>query len=310
MKVKILDLIRQKNTVTRSRRRLKQSTYIVADVTTTMHLSVWGETEIEIGKWYDFENVSVRLFDEKPCLSTTVQTTVSLTDDLGNCAEVRTDQRETVVGEIIDTEVKVEYMCPQFHTLHSVNHETQMSRCLQCAAYCKTSKIMSTVRGHITIDVGEENKKMVLENDVFCQLLGLQTGVKYDSDQLASKILTQEKLSVEMYEGLILSAAFVGKEERSVSQQCSMATCSLPFQQCVASTAANLTDGSTMCTSRTTGTTVLSSTQSCSVPSAGSDVCVGESSKSSSTDPSQSSVEHEGILEVQDIFEDVDFEDV
>jgi len=201
--VKILDMIFQKETMTRSRCRMRQRSYMVADKTRTMVLTVWGEKVVEIGKWYKFQNVSVRLFNQRPCLSTTMQSVVSLIDDCGVCAQGAMEDREIIVGEIIDCDVRVEFLCPQNHTLQCVNHETLMTRCVLCMAYCKTSKVISVFRGHITIDAGSGNQKMHLEHDVFCKLLSLQTGVRYESDELASKILSQERLRVEMCQGMI-----------------------------------------------------------------------------------------------------------
>lgn len=107
--MKVLQLLCQNQTVTRSRQRLTQTTYTVTDHTRTMTLTVWGDSSVLIGNCYETTNVFVRLFKQTPCLNTTVQTTCSLIDDCGSSAEVEQGERENV-GEIVDTDVRVEYL--------------------------------------------------------------------------------------------------------------------------------------------------------------------------------------------------------
>lgn len=60
---------------------------------------------MEIGKWYKFQKVSEvvqsETLSEHNC------------DDCGTCAQVAMEEKETMVGEIIDRDERVEYLCPQ-----------------------------------------------------------------------------------------------------------------------------------------------------------------------------------------------------
>ncbi|KAI2645051.1 Single-stranded DNA binding protein Ssb [Labeo rohita] len=76
--VKVLDLIEDHQGFTRSHQKMKRRAYDVADKTGSVSLSVWGGEMLQTGKWYAGTNVSVRLFSGEISLSTTAESTFTM----------------------------------------------------------------------------------------------------------------------------------------------------------------------------------------------------------------------------------------
>lgn len=68
---------------------------------------------LEIGE-HEFQNVSVRQFNGKACISTTLQTEMKVLEDCGSWVETVQTEIVTVEGEIIDTELRVNHLCPKY----------------------------------------------------------------------------------------------------------------------------------------------------------------------------------------------------
>lgn len=186
-----------------------RKTYQIADKTFSMALSVWGDSHVDIGKWYELRNVSVRQFDMKPCLSTTLQTEIKVLEDLGNCFQTVEDEVVTMEGEIVDTEIKESHLCPKFHKMDAVNTSTLMNRCIKCDAFCKTTKIKSILNGHITIEVNSIHQKIMIDDGHLRELLDLCQNFKDTTDDLASRILSHDWLRVQMMDCALVKAEFV-----------------------------------------------------------------------------------------------------
>ncbi|XP_027013206.1 uncharacterized protein LOC113649567 isoform X2 [Tachysurus fulvidraco] len=160
VKVKIVRAFESKDSVVRGQRMSLQNV-IVADVDHLMLLAVWGVNDLQVGKWYNAFNLSVRLFKNNMSLSTTAQTTMEKLEDCGPTKDFDESEIKTVNGEILEADVKVEHYCPKHHVLENVNLGTLMTRCSKCSSYCKTSKITVEIRGHVGVSMEGQQEKFI-----------------------------------------------------------------------------------------------------------------------------------------------------
>lgn len=54
---------------------------------------------------------------------------------------------KTVMGQMIDVEVKVEHYCPKHHLLENINCSTLTTRWSNCNSYCKMVKTTIRFKG-------------------------------------------------------------------------------------------------------------------------------------------------------------------
>lgn len=215
IQVKILSLCFEKLTLTRSQKQVMRKTYRVADKTYSMALSIWSDGHVDVGKWYEMQNISVRQFNMKPCLSTTLQTEIKVLQDLGNCFQRDEDEVTTIEGDIVDTEIKVSHLCPKLHKMDPVNTTTLMNRCMKCDSFCKTTKIKSILNGHISIESNAVHQKIIMDDGHLRELLNLSENFKDTTDELASKVLSNDQLRVQMMDRVLVKAEFVKASEGS-----------------------------------------------------------------------------------------------
>lgn len=102
--MKILDLVCLKEMVTKSRRRLKQYCFTVDDKTFD-HLG-WNMRKLGSGTSFRMSLWGCLIRDLVWAQLCRAQFLHLMT---GTCAQVAMEERETIVGEIIDTDVRVEY---------------------------------------------------------------------------------------------------------------------------------------------------------------------------------------------------------
>lgn len=60
-------------------------------------------------------------------------------------------------------------------------------------------------------DIDEVGHLLIRRTNRVCR------GAKYESDELASKMLSQDRPRIEMCQGMIVSVAFVDNDEKSVA---------------------------------------------------------------------------------------------
>ena len=141
--------------------------------------------------------------------STTVQTTVSQTEDCGVAKNFTDAELQTVVGEILDADVKMEHFCPKHHLLLAVNASTLMTRCNQCN---KTSK--TTVEFQISVKVKSAQQKINLDNVQIRELLSVKDEQSVDAHSLVADILVHDEMHIQTWRDFLTKVSFV---ERSGS---------------------------------------------------------------------------------------------
>lgn len=77
-----------------------------------------------------------------------------------------------------------------------------MTRCENCRAFSKTSKVTSLLHGHITVEIGAQNKEIHMDHDSF-------TCGRHDSSELVSKVLGHEELQIDMCGQVMINVQFV-----------------------------------------------------------------------------------------------------
>ncbi|XP_017212030.1 uncharacterized protein isoform X2 [Danio rerio] len=212
VKVKVLRMLQDKESVVRGQ-KLRRKSVVVADSSDLILLSLWGDHVMTIGEWYILTNVSVRVFKGMTSLSTTMQTSLSVVENSGPAKEFVEEDVTSVVGEIVEAEVKVDHFCPKHHLLENINVATHMTRCTKCASFCKTSKSRVEMRGHIGITVDFVQRRIPLDDAEIRELLNLNGRENLDSHALAAKLLVHDDLKVEMWREFITRVLFVKKDD-------------------------------------------------------------------------------------------------
>ena len=167
---------------------------------------------LETGKWYTIKNASIRQFDGCTCLSTTKQSSITVVPDVSSNVAQVIDRFKVKEGEIVTAEVKAEYQCPKLHPLPVINFQTLMTRCPQCAAYCKTARVMSVLRAAVTVqDKSDQMSTFVIEDVELHELLDVQVNSWLEPDELAAKLLSDDHghLHIKYRGQRVISASFM-----------------------------------------------------------------------------------------------------
>ncbi|XP_052464063.1 uncharacterized protein LOC128021130 [Carassius gibelio] len=210
--IKVLQLSEDRQGMTRSHQRMARRSYDVADQTNSVSLTVWGGDGLQVGKWYRLTNTSIRKFGGCTCLSTTAQSKITIVPDVSCTVAHIMENFDRKEGEIITAEVKVEYVCPRQHPLPSVNLATSLTRCQQCDAFCRTSRVVSVLRGIVTIeDSSGKMNNFVLDDFLLRKLLNVPSGSTPDPDVLVMRLLGEgsSHLHVKFRGQRVLDVAFV-----------------------------------------------------------------------------------------------------
>ena len=125
---------------------LKKVDYMIADHSGTVKMTVWERVvNLEIGKTYNIDNVSVRTFNGVKYLTTTKYTTVNQCEDLSVIADV--DLNEDNHGKCISGSI-VGINLINFETCMICNAKIQdldasrkMIKCLKCNMIIVVSKL-------------------------------------------------------------------------------------------------------------------------------------------------------------------------
>ncbi|KAG9278170.1 hypothetical protein AMEX_G5988 [Astyanax mexicanus] len=183
--------------LTRSKKKLKKSVFAVADATGSLLLTVWGDAVVEVGKWYNLQNVSVRLFYGKAALTTTMQTTVQEAPDAGQTVKAVSDETQTISGEIISGNVTVHHYCPKYHIMEGVNAMALMTKCESCGTFVKNVKLHVEVKGRISVeDENGEEKSFELNDQMVRSVLHFKSSAMPDADELVAQLLQHNRAKI------------------------------------------------------------------------------------------------------------------
>ncbi|KAA0701355.1 hypothetical protein E1301_Tti024321 [Triplophysa tibetana] len=213
--VKLLCLTEQTESMTRRFKKMERRCYDVADETGGISLTVWGPEALTVGKWYKVTNTSVRLFGSCFCLSTSPESHITMVPDVADEVAQIVSNYKTTQGEVVTADVNIEYLCPKQHSLTSVNASTLMTRCQQCSAFCRTSKISSVYRAKVSLqDKCGTITTFMIEDIVLRTLLNVPKGTTVETDTLVGKLFADENSLLQVkYRGQrVMSAEFVALE--------------------------------------------------------------------------------------------------
>ncbi|KAG5270751.1 hypothetical protein AALO_G00196240, partial [Alosa alosa] len=138
---KAVKLCEEGDGVTRQKVVMKKATYIIADATASVPLTIWGNNLINVDCWYSFSNVSVRRNLGSTVLTTTAETLISTTVEQATTVVFKEDSSEIIRGEIASAEAKVVHVCPKRHEITSVNVDSPITRCEMCKTFWKTKYV-------------------------------------------------------------------------------------------------------------------------------------------------------------------------
>lgn len=171
--------------------------YAVADHTASLLLTVWGDIRINVGQWYKFDNLAVRIYRDQVGLTTTKQTHVAPAAETGVAVATVKDRIVHLVGEVIGADVKLDYFCPQKHQLPQFNPDAFICRCATCGLTYKVSKVESVARATLTVETDDTVHHTVTVKDHLLRQLAFFSGhPTIDTDALVVQLLSQSVLYI------------------------------------------------------------------------------------------------------------------
>ena len=170
--VKIMEEREKGSSITRSKKPMNRTSYAISDKTGSILLTVWGDESLKINEWYEFKNVSVRFFNSQVTLTTTMDTTFAIVDNEGEALPAADNDTTQLQGIILQVAVTVSYLCTRRHQLANVNMSTLMTKCEDCKAFCKNTKLTNVNMGKIVIEDENQNPvEYTMNNDLIHSLV-------------------------------------------------------------------------------------------------------------------------------------------
>lgn len=138
------------------RRYLPNTVYTVADSTGFISLTVWCHKDINVGKWYNFTNVSTVQFKGKTTLSTTKDTNILNILSQGTAVDVEVPI-ESMKCDIIGVNPKMLFICPGNHELKDLILSSPSVYCVSCKTHYKTTASIMKISGslHLKPETGK-----------------------------------------------------------------------------------------------------------------------------------------------------------
>ncbi|KAG9271740.1 hypothetical protein AMEX_G14698 [Astyanax mexicanus] len=100
--VKIKKQLENEIKMTKAKKKCEMTKYKVSDKSGSLDLTLWGKSNLSVGKWYLLQNLSVGEYQEKATLSTTTQTTTEEVEEPGAAAKAKslTDATNEGLNEV------------------------------------------------------------------------------------------------------------------------------------------------------------------------------------------------------------------
>ncbi len=151
MQVKIARQNSEGHNIMRDGTFLEKTLYTVTDQTSSAEVTVWGEHCINIGQWYSITNISVREFDNKPCLTTTRDTEITPIQSQGTTIFLHSTPNITEDCEIIGAQINSNHICPLKHLIGNMSLTSTKIRCPKCQTTFKSTAIEIKTNGNLTL---------------------------------------------------------------------------------------------------------------------------------------------------------------
>lgn len=150
-------------------RTMKRTTFIIADETAAIHLTLWGsDDQVVQDSSYKFENLSIKSF-ECTKLSTNPYSIISKVDDIENVVDddsVDDVNVKQLQGTISGVAIEMQYKCFFCKASVTVNEDIQSLKCPGCQKRQLVSTVTKHVKAEITLSVNNSNETFILPKEV------------------------------------------------------------------------------------------------------------------------------------------------
>ncbi|XP_077096320.1 uncharacterized protein LOC143747410 [Siphateles boraxobius] len=181
VKAKIIQQKSQSHNFVRDRTFLTNITYVIADKTTSIDLTVWGEEDITTGGWYFITNVSVRKFQGATFLSSTRDSKFTKITCHESVCQVEHTTSQNLTADIIGTQVNVLYICPLKHPIPDMPLSTYKVHCEKCNTFYISSCITNYTHGTLKIKTPTEIKNVQIENKFIKSIINVPDTANIDT---------------------------------------------------------------------------------------------------------------------------------
>lgn len=148
LKVKVFTKQENKQPVLKNGKTSYKSDCIVSDSTESIKEVLWEQAieQVETGKSYHFQNLTIRCFDDTKFVNTNEYTTITQISDIAD-AKVKTSDLEDhhITGKIIAANVKSSECCIVCNHILSIDKEKQSEDDMIECPNCKMSILTSVV---------------------------------------------------------------------------------------------------------------------------------------------------------------------
>ncbi|XP_062583667.1 uncharacterized protein LOC134245396 [Saccostrea cucullata] len=139
-----------------TQKTLRKKDCMLADNTDTIKLTTWEDhtREIELGKTYVFNNVTVRIWDDVKFITTSVNTCITPEKDFGPLPNIENfdldDKKETCKITSVSCEQK--NSCPLCNVSVEINENLPTFKCCKCCMRQKTINVKKTLKCEVCVE--------------------------------------------------------------------------------------------------------------------------------------------------------------
>lgn len=109
--------------------------------------------QMDIGKWYEFQGLSVRRFEGRNTLTTTKNSRMIIVDRSESVVDIEPMDVEVISGLILGTDLEDVCICPQQHVLEDLSLSASRVRCLKCNIFYKVGRTEKLLKWKISIEL-------------------------------------------------------------------------------------------------------------------------------------------------------------
>jgi hypothetical protein len=182
-------------TVQTSKGTLTKIDFIISDTTGCIKLTAWENHihQLESGKSYDFQNTTVRVWNDVKSLSTSTDSTITMLPDIGevNEANVHLFRKVTTTRKVMSACCNEISACCICNAEITINMELDTYKCSNCKMRQKTSSVKQEFKCDIYVDIDGKRQKQTIPSQILKSskvMQGCTTADEIEDQLLKEKI--------------------------------------------------------------------------------------------------------------------------
>lgn len=174
-------------------KRMLRTTFIVADSSSSIDLTLWGPAEqLIVGGTYTFHDLTVKFYEKKK-VTTNPDTTFKRVNDIKtvNTETIFKPRQETI--EVYGVKIETVNKCCFCSSVLTINQNLSSIKCIKCAKRQLTECVIKATKCEITAKNKDSTTTTYsIPSDVLCDF----TGPKMPNDDIEILLLKSKKLCV------------------------------------------------------------------------------------------------------------------